>query len=398
MPKRTEPPRAQPPAAAPGDRPVARAIEGWFAGAARQLPWRQPPAPPRGPARGGSPAPRRNPYHALVAEAMLQQTQVARAEAYFRRFVERFPTVKSLAAAAEAEVLALWAGLGYYRRARHLLAAARAVVERHAGTVPHRVDDLRALPGVGRYTAGAIASIAYGQAEPIVDGNVARVLLRLGGVDLEPAAAATQAHIWSRAAALVGEAHDPGAFNEGLMELGATVCTPAAPRCPACPVAAWCAARRLGLQEEIPRPTRKGPLKDIFCVSLLAVDANRRVLLERRPESGLWAGLWQAPTLESAANWPARADIADFARLRGLDPPGRGGPIAEFAWTTSHRRLHFRVLAASPGACLRKAAGRRWSMPADLPKLGISNAQRRVLESAGWPAASAEPSTAPRTG
>lgn len=206
------------------DAAMARALEQWFAGAARSLPW-----------RALGPDGWRDPYAVLVSELMLQQTQVARVVERFGAFMRRFPTVAALAGADEADVIALWAGLGYYRRARHLHAAAKRIVHEHGGEVPRAAAALRALPGVGRYTAGAIASMAMGQRVPLVDGNVARVLMRLEARAGDVAQG--QAWAWERAGELVSSSTSAGAFNEGLMELGATVCVPGRPRCEACPLA-----------------------------------------------------------------------------------------------------------------------------------------------------------------
>jgi len=195
------------------DRRRVRALERWFARHARDLPWRR----------------RRTGYRALVAEVMLQQTQVSRVAERYVEFLRRFPTVRGLAEADEQEVLAAWQGLGYYRRARNLHAAARLIVAERGGRIPRTVDGLRQLPGVGRYTAGAIASIVYGAPAPIVDGNVQRVIARWDANDAPPADASTVAETWRRAEDLVGATARPGVLNEALMELGATVCTPVNP-------------------------------------------------------------------------------------------------------------------------------------------------------------------------
>lgn len=298
---------------------MARDLEHWFSRNARELPWRTTP---------------RDPWCSLVAEAMLQQTQVSRVAGEgpgtepgaFARFVARFPTPAALASADEAEVMALWAGLGYYRRARHLHAAARAIVERHGGRVPDDPAALRALPGVGRYTAGAIASIVFGRREPIVDGNVRRVLLRVAGNDADPASRDTETWAWAEAARFVAASARPGAFNEGLMELGATVClpAPASPRCEACPWARACRARALGLEDRIPRAKRP-PRRGVLHLLVVVVrDGRGRLLLERRGPGGLWPGLWQPPTLESKRTiGPAQRE--SFLAGLGLGASGVGG-------------------------------------------------------------------------
>src|SRR5690606_18318055 len=217
-----------PPADASRDRRIVRDLCRWFARAARDLPWRALP---------------RDPYRALVSEFMLQQTQVSRVLEKFGPFLERFPSVEALAAADEGQIAAAWSGLGYYRRARHLQAAARAIVAEHGGRVPTKAATLENLPGIGRYTAGAISSIVFGEPVPVVDGNVTRVVLRIEGRDLPQEAPATARFVWERAAALVEVAAGtkakgigPGFLNEALMELGATVCVPRSPRCLECPI------------------------------------------------------------------------------------------------------------------------------------------------------------------
>lgn len=339
---------------------MARDLEHWFSRNARELPWRTTP---------------RDPWRALVAEAMLQQTQVSRVAGAgpgaepgaFARFVARFPTPASLASADEAEVLALWAGLGYYRRARHLHAAAKAIVERHAGRVPDDPAALRALPGVGRYTAGAIASIVFGRPEPIVDGNVRRVLLRVAGRDANPASRETEAWAWARAARFVEASQRPGAFNEGLMELGATVClpAPASPRCEACPWARACRARALGLEDRIPRAKRP-PRRGVLHLLVVVVrDGRGRLLLERRGPGGLWPGLWQPPTLESRrAIGPA--ERAAFLAGLGLGASGGGGGVARFTRDLTHLRVRVQAAAVevdgarATGLVRQTRPGARW--------------------------------------
>jgi A/G-specific adenine glycosylase len=374
-----------------GDDEIARELQAWFPAAARDLPWRTHP---------------RNPYHALVAEVMLQQTQVSRVIERFSAFIARFPRVSDLAAADEGQVLAMWSGLGYYRRARHLHAAARAIIAEHGGVVPSDPAALRALPGVGRYTAGAIASIAFGRAEPIVDGNVRRVLMRLEGrvfaATDRPGEGDREADrwAWARADELVGAATQPGVFNEALMELGATVClpAPAAPRCDDCPWRARCIAKRDGTAGSIPPPKAAARQRTICCICLLARDARGRFAIEQRPATGMWAGLWQLPTIERDGRWPTAAALRDWAAMRGLSLArgaggaggaggGRGGaePLGEFTHQTTHRLVKFRVLAAVPVACRRKAATRRWVESFD--GLGVSSAQERALALAAGAAA-----------
>lgn len=305
---------------------------------------------------------------------MLQQTQVARVLEKFSPFLERFPTLQALAEAEESRVLAAWSGLGYYRRARLLQAAARAAVQEFKGALPATVEELRRLPGVGRYTAGAIASIVFHKPEPIVDGNVARVLLRLEGKPLPAEAGVRWA--WERSGALAGLAGGQiAAFNEGLMELGATVCTPKNPRCLWCPLAHECRAKAQGTQDQIPLPKRRTERALMTCESVIVRNTQGQILLEQRPGTGLWAGLWQVPTLEHRAKaLPPPARLARRLNLRSVDP----APLATFTHDLSHRRVMFRIWQGSVD--LEQDSGRIWRSLGDLKDLGISNAQRRVLE------------------
>jgi len=336
---------------------AARAVEAWFRANARALPWR--PEPIDGP---------RDPYRALVSELMLQQTQVSRVLEKYEGFLDRFPTAAALAAAPEEDVLAAWSGLGYYRRARLLHAAAKSVVERHGGVFPVETDAVRALPGVGRYTAGAIASMVFGRREPIVDGNVERVLLRVHGNDAQPKDAATQAWAWERAEELVAAGDAPGVLNEGLMELGATVCTPSAPKCPACPLKGMCAAFAQGRTEEIPTPKPRAKQK-AWHMACFVVERQGRLLVETRPASGLWAGMAQPPTVEGDA--PIDAD--DAAESVGVRAAGEAD---RFTHITTHRRVEIGVYAAE---LVQERAGARWVTRDELAGMALSNAHRRVF-------------------
>lgn len=331
-------------------------MRAWFKKSARPFPWRTTP---------------RDPFASLVSEVMLQQTQASRVAERFPAFMARFPTASALASSDVQEVLGLWSGLGYYRRARYLHAAAVEIVERFGGVTPTDVPDLGTLPGVGRYCAGAVASIAGGRPEPIVDGNVARVLLRLEGKPLRHGSARAMEWSWARAevlAALAGR--HAGAFNEALMELGATVCVPKSPRCPACPLARLCAARRAGSQNRIPLPKAQPRRTPLRCAVALVGDGKGRVLVERRPESGLWGGLWQAPTLD---NGPTRRVLAAYATATGLRR------VDEFLHRTTHRDVEIVVYRGRwTGA---ETAGRRWVGEGDLGSIALASPQRRILES-----------------
>jgi A/G-specific adenine glycosylase len=348
-------------------RAAASAVAGWFANVARDLPWRR----------------RRSGYHALVSELMLQQTQVARVVEKFEPFVRRFPTVAALAAAREDEVLAMWQGLGYYRRARLLHAAAKAIVERHRGRVPVRDHAaLLALPGVGRYTAGAIGSIVAGERVPIVDGNVTRVFQRLAARKGSASDRAVVDWAWEEARRYVAGAGDPAAANEGLMELGATVCTPAAPRCDACPVSAMCRARGDGVVHLIPAPKARAARRDLVVVTARVERASDgAVLLEQRPRDGLWGGLWQPPAVDCADGRDVSASAA--AELLGLPAAMSLRTVGEVPFQTTHRAVVFVVFAARVRGA-RVAAGlarngRQWVAPGELGEFALSNAAKRVM-------------------
>lgn len=331
---------------------ISTALVEWFQSHARDLPWRQ--------VRGG--------YPALVSEAMLQQTQVSRVIDRFTAFMARFPTVGELARADEQDVLAHWQGLGYYRRARHLHAAAKQIVREHNGEVPRSAEALADLPGVGRYTAGAIASICFGERVPIVDGNVERVLTRWFAHRESSGRNALRRWAWAQAEQIVETANNPGMTNEALMELGALICTPRKPACENCPVASYCAARRQGLQDVIPE-AKPATRQQAVHHHAVIIHRGRRVLLEQRPADGLWASMWQTPTIESAR--PLR--LAEVRRCLpvAVDKLTR---LDAFVHMTTHRRITFHVFTAASRA--RKGT---WREPAELSSLPLSAPQHRIL-------------------
>ena len=379
MKKRTKKPQAVCDAVSrtAGDVELTRRLAAWFTKEARDLPWRRT-------VRGGG----RDPWRSLVSEVMLQQTQVSRVLEKFGAFIERFPTPAAMVEAGEGVVLAMWSGMGYYRRARMLFAAASEIVERFGGKVPKDVASLRSLPGIGRYTAGAVSSIVFGQPEPIVDGNVSRVLLRIHGI--EQSAAEGAAWCWERAAELaVAAGGEVGAFNEGMMELGAVVCTPRSPKCGACPLAGACEAFRRGVQEEIPTPKASAKRSMLRCEVVVVRDGKGRMLVERRPAKGMWAGLWQAPTVERL-HAESAMPVREVLGLLGL-PAVRASAGSAFAFVhqTTHREVVFSAIAVELDTKAAQkvveipsghpAVERRWVKESDLAGLGLSNAQKRIL-------------------
>jgi len=312
----------------------AAAMLKWYDRARRDLPWRV------GMGQRGLP----DPYYVLLSELMLQQTQVATVIPYFDRFIRKFPTIADLAAADEQDVLRLWQGLGYYSRARNLHKAAKKVVAEFDGKIPHEVDALLTLPGVGRYTAGAIASLAHDEKAPILDGNVIRVLSRLDHLTADPREKSALAHLWKRAEEILPP-KNAGDFNSSLMELGATICTPRAPQCLICPVRSFCEAAERGDPESIPPPkkTKPTPLVKRW---ILAIRHGDRWLIEQRPATGRWAGLWQFITREPEGKSPTSAWMK---RTLGLEvsPPKK---LAEIAHALTHRRYEFTLYACDAKA------------------------------------------------
>lgn len=295
-------------------RSLHTALLAFYRAQAKDLPWRRSC----------------DPWAIWVSEVMLQQTQVQTVVPRFAPFLRAFPSAEAMAAAQVSEVCEAWAGLGYYRRARSLHAAAQQVVQEHGSEVPNTVEALLKLKGVGRYTAGAIASIAFGQAAPIVDGNVVRVLGRILRQDATLATPAGTRQLWALATTLVeaGPARDAGAFNQAMMELGRTVCTPKAPACLLCPVRTLCGAYAAGAQLQYPTPVprpKKQPLQVVFAWRQDAAG----LWLWQRPVAGLWAGLWEMPS--------AQGDTAtQTLGSRGIRV---GPPICQVTHLLTHRAV-----------------------------------------------------------
>ena len=268
----------------------------WYRAKRRDLPWRRT----------------RDPYRIWVSEIMLQQTRVDVVVPYYEAFVQRFPNVQTLAAARLDSILRAWSGLGYYRRARHMHAAAKRIVERHGGRLPRDVDAVRALPGIGDYTAGAICSIAFGKPAPILDGNVVRVLARWFGIAEDVDSRAVRNRLWEWAAHWA-RTRSPGDANQALMELGATLCTKTAPACSACPVREHCNAFATGRTQDLPRPRKRPDAVRVQAVALLVRRADA-LLLVRRRSGRLLQDWWEAPT--QRAPHPQRAAPPTAARLQ----------------------------------------------------------------------------------
>lgn len=329
--------------------PAAVAIQeellAWFDAHRRDLPWRRT----------------EDPYRILVAEFLLQRTRVASGTAYYERFLRRFPDVESLARAPLADVLREWEGLGFYRRARNLHAAAKAIAERHGGDVPSRAADLRELPGIGPYTAGAVASIAFGERVSAVDGNAIRVIARLFRIEEDVSHGPGRRRVHALAKDLV-PASRPGAFNQALMELGATVCVPRAPACTRCPLEDLCLAREAGIQASLPRSAPPRAVR-VVPVAFAYAESKGRVLLVRRPEGGLLGGLWSLPGGELGSD-DARASLRVLVHRQTGVRARIGGPALRVDHVFSHRAWRGAVFTCRilPG---RLARGARWMTPGE---------------------------------
>ena len=342
---------------------VRRALLDWYRANRRDLPWRRT----------------RDPYAIWISETMLQQTRVETVIPYYERFMERFPDVEALATADADDIHAAWAGLGYYSRARNLQAAARAVAAA-GGKLPDDAEGLRELPGIGRYTAGAVASIAFDRPEPIVDGNVARVLARLLGIREDIKRPPVERRLWEEAAALAC-GPDPGDLNQALMELGALVCTPAEPRCLACPLVRHCDAQRAGDAASLPIKQPKPAARRIQAAAGWVLRRGK-VLAVRRPPSGLLGGLWELPGGELARREDPAAGLVRNLRERvGL---AVAGPeyVGAVTHVFTHRRLRLHVFRCDPPQGRTRLDGfdaHRWLAPRSLRALPQAAVTRKVL-------------------
>jgi A/G-specific adenine glycosylase len=342
---------------------LRRRLLAWFREHRRDLPWRVT----------------RQAYPIWVSEVMLQQTQVATVIGYFHRFLEVFPTLGALAAADEQQVLKLWEGLGYYRRARDLHRAAKLLVARHGGEIPDDPAALRELPGFGRYTVGAVLSQAFGRRLPILEANSLRVLCRFFGVRDDPRASKTQRKLWQLAEVILPRT-EVGDFNQALMELGALVCTPSAPRCETCPVSRHCAARAAGLQEEIPLKPKPPVIEEVREVAVV-VRRGRRVFLAQRGPEGRWANMWEFP------HGPVDGDMDEAAARFLREAVGLEAEVGPELLTVRHGVTRWRITLVCVGATYRGGEFRPgayargvWVDPNGLSAYPISSPQRRLAE------------------
>lgn len=311
---------------------------------------------------------------------MLQQTQVSTVIPYFRNWMERFPNVAALANAEESDVLHAWQGLGYYSRARNLRRAAQQMLQVHDGRVPELVIELLALPGIGPYSAGAIASIAYGHAEPLVDGNVIRVISRLFALRGDPNKAPLKAEIWDHARALVPK-DAPGDFNQSLMELGATVCTPRSPRCEACPVANQCHALARDLVEVLPELPARAKATPVHMVAAVASRGTRVLVTKLRADAPRWAGMWLFPNAEVDSNeTPEQAVARAVHGAVGLHAKATG-LLCVVRHTVTRFKITLDAYRANASAGVAKAltvAECAWKEPHEMRDLAMPKAHRQI--------------------
>ena len=342
---------------------IADVLLAWYEECKRDLPWRKD----------------KDPYKIWVSEVMLQQTRVEVVRAYFERWMERFPTLQSLAEAQEEEVIQYWQGLGYYSRARNLLRGVREVSASYGGQVPDTKAEVAGLAGVGDYTAGAILSIAYNQKEPAIDGNVLRVFSRLYCIDGDistPLVKRQIRELVQRAIAV----NQPGDFNQALMDLGATICIPKVPRCPICPLQKYCIAKDKGLQQQLPVKKKKMPPLPVRLVAGVLQEGDF-FLLRRRPVKGLLAGMWEFPAIEIQAEQDEMAVFQkDFSHETGQEIE-QGILLFQFIHTFSHRKwdISFYHCTGSPGP-IPNESHIYWVNKRDWGKLSFAGPHRKMAE------------------
>jgi len=356
----------------------------WFAANARDLPWRRT----------------RDPYAIWVSEIMLQQTQVKTVIPYWERWMRELPTIQAAAKASPAKVHKLWEGLGYYTRVRNLQKAAQQIVARHDGKFPEHFDDILALPGIGRYTAGAIASIAFSQPHPILDGNVIRLLTRVFGIKRNPRDKQTDAQLWQLASELVihakaaKDAKPPGQnpsrssrplrdenscsnLNQSLMELGALICTPRSPDCPACPVQKRCVARKENLQDRLPNLSKRAAATERRFIAFV-VERNGKFLVRQRSAGVINAHLWEFPNLEIRARLCKPQHVARAARALELKSAG-SKPLCIIKHSITRYRIKLEAWRAKPVKPSTKETPGRWLALAQLHKLAFTSAHKKIL-------------------
>lgn len=340
----------------------------WYAQYQRDLPWRRT----------------RDPYRIWISETLLQQTQVTTVIPYYERFLARFPNVHALASAPLDAVLKVWEGAGYYARARNLHRAAHKIVQEYGGKIPDTVDELLTLPGVGRYTAGAVASIAFNRDAPILDGNVTRVLCRYFGIRDDPKSTATRAQLWQLAADLIPSGHARD-FNQALMELGALVCVARQPRCDECPARRSCTARRLGIQNELPKRREKARPPH-YEIGVGIIWKRGRVLIQQRKPEGLLGGLWEFP----GGKREGKESLVNCVRREVQEELGIAVQVGAECAVVEHAYSHFSITMhafmcayVSGRVRLHSATAFKWVRPRDLQDYAFPAANRKIIKMLG---------------
>jgi A/G-specific adenine glycosylase len=344
-------------------RKFRRKLLAWFTANQRDLPWRRT----------------KDPYRVWLSEIMLQQTRVAAVVPYYSRFLERFPTLTALARARTEAVLQRWAGLGYYSRARNLHRAAKEILARHGGHFPRGYDAAVSLPGIGRYTASAVLSIAYAEPLAVLDGNVARVLARLGAVRGNLRAPATWKKLDDTARTLLAR-DAPGDWNQAMMELGATLCTPKSPRCAECPVSAWCRARKLGIAGQLPAARAKQKPVQITLAAAVLLDPRGKTLVIRQGDGALFSHLWQFPVVEITTNGATQLR-QHLKKIFGFAVDGRMTPLDAARHTVTFRQVRLEPYLVRV-AKLPEVQGARKPSLTRLADLPISGATRKIADAA----------------
>jgi A/G-specific adenine glycosylase len=340
---------------------ISRHLLHWFDLHQREMPWRNS----------------KDPYWVWISEIMLQQTQVATVIPYFERFIERFPDVQQLARAQEQTVLKYWEGLGYYRRARLLHQAAQVVDRDYGGIFPSNFDDVLSLPGIGRYTAGAILSIAKGKPFPILEGNTIRVHTRLAGIEEDVQKPTTQKQLWSLAESVV-DAERPGDLNQALMELGSEVCTPRSPNCEGCPVQTVCQAYRTRRQMELPYSSKKSALTEVHEAVVLIL-RNGKLLLRQCQPGERWAGLWDFPRFQIE---PKQIHVELPKRVE--NSAGLSIQVRDTGWALQHGVTRFKIQLSCwvaeevQGRLKRTEQAWKWYAPIEIEELPLSVTGRKV--------------------
>ncbi len=345
----------------------AEALILWYHQHGRLLPWRDT----------------RDPYAIWLSEIMLQQTQVNTVKAYYAKFLTLFPTIQDLAQAPLEAVMKAWEGLGYYARCRNLHKTAQIITEQYQGRFPETLEAVEALPGIGRSTAGAILTFAYGQRHPLLDGNVKRVLSRIFKIEEDPALTAVQKTMWVASEALLEEADDSYAFNQGIMELGATVCLPQAPRCLLCPVQPFCEAYAFGMQQELPVKAKRKPVPHYDIAVGVIWNKENQVLIQQRPAEGLLGGLWEFPGGKQEPDETLETTVQrEIAEELGIDIV-----VCEKIETVKHAYTHFKItlhayrcVYQSGEPHPRAATAWKWVPVSELPQYAFPKANKTVLE------------------